>query len=472
MYIGRARGFGQKFEPPQPSPYLEHLLPYCNGIQRSPVTLSLIREDIKDNLKSQNNVKPTNDYYLDEAIRRTREAFLLPEKQPLIHLNDVFDQDLPIWSSSPGLPWTQYGYKTKGDIKRDPSAIQRIRWFWHRVKCGKKVGLPDCCAYVRSHLVKPGETKVRAVWGYPATVTFGEAVFAIPLIRAYQKHRTPIAYGYELGIGGMKKLYQQFGKHKYFLGIDFKKFDKTLPPWLIHIAFDVLAQNLDFGKYQDRGTPRVGCVLRMFNAIRKYAICTTIRMCNGERYRKKAGLASGSYFTQLVGSVCNHILLTYAALRNNIKIEDILVFGDDSLVAVARPLTPDDVADALERFGMVVNVGKSGFSKNISSLTFLGYSINAGIPKKSTDKSAASLVWPERNDYTWDSLASRALGILYANLGVDNLIDHWCRTIVQFKPFDLVLTRDQQRYLAMLRLEPGGTLPTAFDFAFRLHGIG
>nr|UCD53714.1 MAG: RNA-dependent RNA polymerase [Partitiviridae sp.] len=467
MYLGRAKGFGQRFELPEYSPYLTDILPQCNKYTRSRVTLQLIRDDIRENRINEKAVRP-DDPILDEAIRRTCRAFQLPEMVKPLHLNDVFKQDLPIWSSSPGLPWTQHGYKTKGDIRKDVDAINRVRHFWHRVKTGQRMNLPDCCAFVRSHICERGEAKVRAVWGYPATVTFGEAMFAVPLIRAYQMYRTPIAYGYETGVGGMRKIFQQF-KGKHFLGIDFSKFDKTLPAWLIRIAFDILAYNVKFHEYQDYGVPVATALIRMWRVLTDYCINTRIRMCNGERYIKKAGLASGSYFTQLVGSICNHILLTYVVLKNEVMLRDILVFGDDSIIGVDERLTPDDVQVTLAPLGLVVNVAKSGYSTNISNLTFLGYQINDGFPKKAREKAIASLVWPERNDRCWDDLASRALGILYANLGVDPYVDRICRTIVELKPFDLALTRDQIRYLGMLKLEIKKDPPSLMDFLLRIQ---
>lgn len=468
MFLGKGSGFGQRFEPPEASPYLIDLLPMCSKYTRSKVTLKLIRDDIKENRVNENAVRP-DDPLLDEAIRITSRAFQLPELVKPLHLKDVFLQDLPIWSSSPGLPWMQYGYRTKADIRKDPDAINRIRYFWHRIKTGQKIRLPDCCAYVRSHLCGIGDTKVRAVWGYPATVTFGEAMFAIPLIRAYQMYRTPIAYGYETGIGGMQKIFQEF-RGRRFLGIDFKKFDKTLPAWLIKIAFNILAYNINFKEYQDYGVPVAAALLRMWHTLVDYCINTRIRVCNGERYLKRSGLASGSYFTQLIGSICNHILLTYAALSKGVSLRNVLVFGDDSLVSTDEEFTPDDVQKAISPLGLVVNVEKSGYSDDISNLSFLGYRINQGLPKKDRDKAFAGLVWPERNDRCWDDLASRALGILYANMGVDPVIDGYCRRIVEFRPFDLMLTRDQQRYLSMLKLEIKRDLPTMVEFILRLQG--
>lgn len=470
MYIGKARGFGQRFDPPEPSPYLRPLYQHCSNIVRSSVTLAAIRNDIKENNSNFITERP-KDVKMDKAIAIAAKAFELRERVPLLHLNDVFKQDLPIWTSSPGLPWTNLGYKKKSDIRDDPSAVQRIRYYWHRIKCGQNINPTDCCAYVRSHLCEDGEQKVRAVWGYPATITFGEAVFALPLIKQYQKQRTPIAYGFESGNGGTRRLFKTF-RGSHFLGIDFKKFDKRLPAWLIDIAFDILRRNLDFTRYQDTGIPDASAMHRMYDYIRHYCINTTIRMCNGERYATSAGLASGSYFTQLIGSVCNYILLTYSALVYDVEIMDILVFGDDSILGLLQKLTPQMVSDALEVVGMVVNTEKSGYSEKLGQLSFLGFKINDGFPSKDFNKQLASLVWPERNDREWSDVASRALGIMYANLGIDPIIDHWCRKIVRFKEFELHLTRDLDRYLRMLGItiencEP----PSNYDFLCRLGAI-
>lgn len=125
MYLGKTQEFGMRFEPPEPSSYLTGLLKNYYKYQRSKITLALIRADIKENTINSNAKRP-KDYLLDEAIRRTASAFQLREHVPLIHLNDVFKQDLPIWSSSPGLPWTNLGYRNKAAIRDDPDAVQRV----------------------------------------------------------------------------------------------------------------------------------------------------------------------------------------------------------------------------------------------------------------------------------------------------------------------------------------------------------
>lgn len=189
-------------------------------------------------------------------------------------------------------------------------------------------------------------------------MTFGEAVFAAPLLDAYQQIESPFAFGYETGIGGCVKLRRKFNASNC-LAVDFESFDKTLPSWLIDVSFDIMAYNIDFVRYQNHGVARVKSMIRMFDSMREDAKVTPIRMCNGERYMKEAGLASGSYFTQLVGSMSNYILLTYAALKNDVRIQAIKVLGDDSLLATFQEMSPDMVQNSLDQFGVIVNVAKS-----------------------------------------------------------------------------------------------------------------
>lgn len=371
-YIGKAQGFGQRFQLPAPSAYLKSLAPYALEYERSPISLPLIRSEMK--AFRSNGQDLSNDPIMRVAINKAFQAFRLPQPVKMLHLNDVFRQDLPIWSASPGLPWTHFGIFKKSEIRDNVEHVNRVRTFWHKIKMGEKMQLPDCCAFVRSHIVKKGETKVRCVWGYPATVTFGEAVFALPLIRAYMKGGYPVAYGYETGNGGARKLIRDV-KGEFYTALDFKDFDKTVPAWLIHAAFDILLMQMDFVEYQDYGVARCDSMLRMWDTIVDYFINTPIRMCNGERYRKKAGIASGSYFTQLIGSIVNYILITYCSLKLGFRITGLRVFGDVSVFGSVTRVPIDGVAEILELIGMQLNIIKSGSSKNINDLTFLGYQL-------------------------------------------------------------------------------------------------
>lgn len=449
MRIRRLDGFSQRHVVnPGVSRYLQALDKGFN-YWRSPVTANAIRNDV---LSFKNSYAGTDiPPLLRTAIGRAYRAFRLPEPVKMLHLNDVFDYDLQIWSRSPGLPWKSLGYKTKRDVVTDPRATKSIRWFWHRIKNGESINAPDCCAFVRSHLAEPPEAKVRAVWGYPMTLTMGEAVFAVPLIEAYQKHLSPIAYGYETAVGGTRRLVTEMQGAGYYGAIDFSSFDKTVPACLIDAAFDILESNLDFVNYRHHGIADARKTVLMFDYIKDYFIRTPIRLCNGERYRKFSGVASGSYFTQLIDSVVNYILITWMCLEVLGDLPSyIKVLGDDSIFRVSRHFCLDDFADLAESIGMKINVAKSVVSRNPSNLTFLGYQLNDGTPSKPFERWMAALLYPEYPDRAWDDVASRALGLLYANLGVDSQFDTLCRRIIVLQPFDLHFSANIVRMLRMI----------------------
>lgn len=467
MYsLPRKHGFSQKHDTnPTSSPFLTYS--YATKFQRSPVSVDLIRQDL---LKYGNSTPRPKCQFLDLAISAARRKFHLSDSQKMIHLNDVFNKtELPIWKSSPGLPWKDLGYKTKNDIRMDQSAVNRVRHFWHCIKYGAKMHLPDSCAFVRSHLVEYGETKVRAVWGYPATVTFGEAVFALPLIEAYRKEKTPIAYGYETAIGGAAKIIKEV-QGKYHYALDFKSFDKTVPAWLIRIAFDILLININFSEYRDYGVADARRSYVMFQRIVDYFINTSVRLCNGERYTKTGGVASGSYFTQLIDSVVNYILIVWACLRLCGKLPKYCkVLGDDSIFSLDDKLHIDDFDRIYHEIGMKLNIQKSMMSSNIHQLTFLGYELNFGLPSRPFDKWMAALLFPEERDKSWDDVASRALGLLYACAGCNSKFDSLCRMIINLKPYDLRLSRGMMRMLEVIGVKDITKVPpSVYDFMKRL----
>lgn len=58
------------------------------------------------------------------------------------------------------------------------------------------------------------------------------------------------------------RIASRFGVKGNYLSSDFKNFDKTVPAWLIKIAFDILLVNIDFSKYHGYGTPKPKNLLR------------------------------------------------------------------------------------------------------------------------------------------------------------------------------------------------------------------
>lgn len=397
----------------------------------------------------------------------------------MLHLNDVFKQDLDIWTKSPGLPWTSYGISTKGEIRDDPERVRQVRHFWHQVKLGDPYGFPDSCAFVRSHICDVGEAKCRAVWGYPATVTFGEAVFALPLIQAYRNlpnELKPIAYGYETFLGGAMRVRNRMGRNfrtNSYIGLDFTKFDKTVPAWLIRVAFQILSVNIDFTNYQEYGIANAENMYRMYHSIVEYFIKTPIRMATGRRFRKTSGIASGSYFTQLIGSICNCVVLYYTSLKLNGQLpQDSLFMGDDSFLISSKLWELEKVETLIaETFQMHINLKKSQISEHIDDMKFLGYQINHGRAKKETQDLIAALAFPESPDKEWDDLASRALGLYYANLGCNDDFSLLTWKIVKYRKFEIHFGRNFGRMLQHIGITIDDTqeLPVPTHFLKNLY---
>ncbi|KFB47171.1 RNA-dependent RNA polymerase-like protein [Anopheles sinensis] len=298
MYLGKKDGFDLKLDPP---------------------AMNMKRYEFNDTRE-----RPTSDLLMDFAISFAAKAFRLPERQQMLHLCDVFREDLPIWNSSPGLNWIEKGYGTIREIRDNPQAQNELRAFWYHFKRGKQSEPPDTYAYVESQLGSEGQIRVK--WGYSATITLAEAMFAVPIIEAYRKFPTPIAFGFANGAGVKKKLFNTLhGSH--YVSLKFENFQRTLPTWLILVAFDVIAFNIDFVHYRGGGIPNTKSMIKMYEFLTEYSIHTPVRLSNGERYQKHSGLASGSYFTELIESICNHILVKYAAIKENVEINKIFVLG-------------------------------------------------------------------------------------------------------------------------------------------------
>lgn len=444
-FIGRASGFAQRT---QTEVHATPFLPIEDtGKWRSPVTQTAIRHDL---FQYKNTHREPDDPLYRLALARTYRAFSLAQPVKMIHLNDVFNQELDIWTKSPGLPWREAGFRTKGCIRRDPDAVRRVRLFWHKIKNGEHVGAPDCMANVRSHVCAVGERKIRAIWGYPATVTFGEAVFALPLIRAYQERQNPIAYGYETAIGGARKICRRFDSGRRYAALDFSCFDKTVPTWLIKSAFLILQANIDFIEYEEHGVADAMRMIRMWDYIVDYFINTPIRCANGYRYRKFSGVASGSYFTQLVDSVCNYILCEWMCLSQGAPPRDILVMGDDSIISLHTDFCLREANALMDTIGMRINISKSQITTELYTLKFLGYHLGHGCPFKEHSDWMTALLFPESPDFTFDQLQSRALGLYYANMGVDYSFASLTAGLVKFRPFNLILSRNFERMLKFI----------------------
>lgn len=312
----------------------------------------------------------------------------LPVLKPLSSVDELYYAMNP--ETSAGLP-------NLGSKKDD---------FWYaldreqQVLLGKKAPSP-CLAGKRSQSGK----KVRLVWMYPMEMTLMESRFARPLIDEFLISRTTMAFGYmkwELG-ALVDSISNEMGGE--VVAMDYSKFDSSISSYLIKQAFSILATWFDPEDLEKYG----------WSKIIEYFIYTPIVMPDGNLYRgKKHGVPSGSYFTQLIDSIVNTILI--GAISHKFKLgihwTRFLVLGDDVIISFdnARQLMPE-IASFLKEFGITLNLEKQKFESH-----FLGAYWYHGKPFRDFEELKTKAVYPEsfRNYQASKSDTTGPWNVLYS----------------------------------------------------------
>jgi hypothetical protein len=234
----------------------------------------------------------------------------------------------------------------------------------------------------------PDGPKQRLVWGYPQSITLAEAQFARPLINAFVAKRSPMAFG-KLRFQLSAEMTTILNAHCRY-GFDMSRFDASVSPRLIKMAFAVLSHNFDLSPQKRRE----------WNMVRDYFIHTPILMPDGNVYIKHRGVPSGSYFTQLVDSVVNFFIIQYAYMKivgRLLPLDKIRVLGDDSLFSSNVAISMKHFRDTLETVGFTLNIAKSCVAINDSKVEFLGHVWNHGLVDRDPRLIAQRMIYPERH---------------------------------------------------------------------------
>ena len=181
-----------------------------------------------------------------KAIAKARKAFSVPYKKQPYRPHQV-GQHMKVDTSA--------GFSFPGKKKSEvmPEIYQEARYLAHRIKYSgdrfnpRRVRFAPCMAGNRGHLSPDDDIKTRLVWVYPAEMLVIEGLFA------------PIIYNSLVELGpdcplmlgkSSQRLYSDWlGNYKEgekLHGLDFSAFDTHVPPWLIHVAFEILKNALDF----------------------------------------------------------------------------------------------------------------------------------------------------------------------------------------------------------------------------------
>lgn len=245
---------------------------------------------------------------------------------------------------------------------------------------------------------KTVKLKGRLVWCLEAGQILFESQYARPLTEHLAAVFPNIATGKKPHEIRTKML--NWG-YKSWISIDYSKYDSTLQSWVLKKTFELVKEFFDDEYHAE------------LDWVRDNFLSLPILMPNGEIEWKHKGIPSGSYFTQVVGSIANaYMMLTYLChkykcnkqrvltqLRSKDNYNELtfMAMGDDNIIFTVDPIDKKDLATFMKwKFGIEVSEEKSeqGTSKDAPSFLKRAY-YEAGEYRDLTDL-LLNMLHPER----------------------------------------------------------------------------
>ncbi|GFM95169.1 RNA-dependent RNA polymerase, partial [viral metagenome] len=349
--------------------------------------------------------RPKTAAYL-AALQHTSDCFRLPEPVRDISFDNLADVPF-IASSSAG--YSYHGSKGDNDnhtraIKRVVATIRGLQDYYPSWKQSYRY-TPDI-AYARTQLSLLNTPKVRHVWGKAFHNIIIEGKSAYPLIHAYSSGEYPISTGihiYHKIPAIIAEMFSEPEPHHVYL-TDFSGFDSSPMDWLIYDAFDILEQNLIFNEDIDK---------LCFEYSKFYFVNTPVKMPDGYIWVKHIGVPSGSYFTQLIDSVIDHIVLSYCQFSIWNRFFDTKVLGDDSIFKCPTSLIVpiSTLARTALQLGFTIHPDKSKLTDDQRNVDYLGHLERAGRIWRPHTKSLQLALFPEYPVHSAAESVTRVKGI-------------------------------------------------------------
>jgi hypothetical protein len=296
-------------------------------------------------------------------------------RYPPLHENEVVDKVLHL-DKSAGLP-----FLTNAGDSLD-LGIARAR----DIRAGKR-GFDPHVAFRRIQHDSDGP-KGRLVWGSPLATTILAAAFAKAAYKGLVR-RHCFSYGYQKAeVGTFISEFRARWKRQYCL--DFSGFDSSVPPFVIGDAFEILRSHLDLNSEETE----------LFYRLTNDFIHTRLVLPDCSMWQVHRGIPSGSPFTSVIGSICNLIILNYIWIRLTgvaLREDQVLILGDDSVVATNCNLPLSDIASAALELGMVISESKSLVAGTGRDVEFLGHVWINGRPHRPERDMVIRFVFEERH---------------------------------------------------------------------------
>lgn len=223
---------------------------------------------------------------------------------------------------------------------------------------------PDI-AFTRTQLAKLPSIKVRNVYGEAFHYILIEGLSAYPILNVLKSLDTFYLTGKDPKDYVPKYLVEQDDSTGWFIVMDWKSFDATVQLWEIDHAFNCIEAILTFPSELSQLAFEVS---RECFKVRKLAAP------DGKLWMRTGGIPSGSYYTNIVGSIINYTRIKYLCSRINYTIKSCKVQGDDSVTKIREEQRPDilAMADIAQPLGWILSGDKCTVTKRSDQVTFLG----------------------------------------------------------------------------------------------------
>ncbi|BDB16244.1 RNA-dependent RNA polymerase [Aspergillus protuberus partitivirus 1] len=388
------------------------------------------------------------------ALGKAKRAFKLPYKREPLDWHEV-GQFLRRDTSAGS---TFMGYK-KGDVMEE--IYHEARWLGHRMKQDgegtfnpSKMRFPPCLAGQRGGMSERDDPKTRLVWIYPAEMLVVEGFYAPLMYRDFMNDpNSPMLNG-----KSAPRLYTEWccnirdGETLY--GMDFSAFDTKVPAWLVYAAFDILKQNVNFATFGGKPVSKLEAQKwkNVWDGMVWYFVNTPILMPDGRMFRKFRGVPSGSWWTQMIDSVVNYVLIEYLADCQAVEIRNLRVLGDDSATRANDQFDLERAKLDCEPTGMVLKPEKCDRTKDPTQFKLLGTTYRNGHAHRPTSEWFKLALYPESSVLSLDMSFTRLIGLWLGGAMWDKM---FCGFMDFFQtsypcPEEGWFSKDQKRWLEVI----------------------
>lgn len=456
-YLGKTQGFGTDLQPVLYDPYVMEalteldgqLLPEFVGYTRSHASL----EKLYEGLSRYDTSATFLDYSteLRTALTLAWQAFHLPGGVSPKRPEEVRFEG----TASAGWSWT--GFKKAEVFDSAVQEAYKLKRLIKRRRLSKK-SLPPCMCFKRTQLARITSPKVRTVWGYPFELTLLEGQYAQPIIDAYSHRDSPMFIG-RTAFKQLPMFIDGLFLYGDACGLDWSGFDAVHGRIIIKEAFSIVRSNLWLTEEE---------ALEM-DLIEYYFVNTPVVMPDGNMYIKHIGIPSGSFFTQLIGSIINFIVIITLMLKHwNGVWTRIKVLSDDSVFTVPILIDKDGnrignvmdlelwASSAKRLFGLVLNRQKTFLASVPEEIEFLGRSSTVGSGLRDETRILRLALYSEYSVDTPELSLSRMRGLLLdSGFKSWKIVDLYDYMIEKFGP-EAAPSRDKKwKYIAQQDVPSG-----------------